>query len=635
MSMEESEMREQETRNLGVFEPRLVAELLNGEYQFRIPSYQRGYRWGKREVEDLLDDLYTFVTKDAGSVYFLQPIVVLRTPKGEWVVLDGQQRLTTILLILKRFALHLPEKDRVDFCKKQYKIAYDTRHKSGDKSELDFDNPDAKANIDAFHVFNAKRVIEDWVQKKINDGKESALSKMVKSLFDIDSGRKVCFIWYALDGNYAVKESIGLFNRLNKGKIGLTGAELIKALFVLENKKSGMDAVNRFAFEWDNIVRRLQDDSFWYFISPSDDMRTRMDSLFDFVTNCSAGDEAYRTFQNAYDSFAGSGQADVIFEFDGVKYTEFVSLWRVVTQRFDDLVRWYEDPTAYNYIGWLRRNGFSLCQVKKIWDSAKSEQGCPVVRNEDHYRKLRDSIKGAIRVPNVGTGKLEPLSQDTLASLTYRENYDLLKRILLLFNVETERVAGKRFRFDCLSKEKGWDLEHVDSQQDNALKKNDEQIEWIGFVLQVLSWMDQTESVKSLIECGKKLLQVLKVQGRDEGDQFGKYYSRIFQFLVPASADEVDLNDGKDGVSNLALLDCGTNRSYKNAPFPYKRFRIIERDKKGWFVPECTKDLFLKYYSDTGKDASQIDKFRWGDNDRKKYFDAICSRLSAFIEGGM
>ena len=59
--------------------------------------------------------------------------------------------------------------------------------------------------------------------------------------------------------------------------------------------------------------------------------------------------------------------------------------------------------------------------------------------------------------------------------------------------------------------------------------------------------------------------------------------------------------------------------------------RIYTTGKKAY---NLYYQLFLKYYSDTGKDTSQIDRFRWGDNDRKKYFEAICNRLSDFIEGG-
>ena len=64
------------------------------EGNFYIPSYQRGYRWGKAEIVRLLDDIES--TK--GKSYCLQPIVV-RKANDRYELIDGQQRLTTIYLI--------------------------------------------------------------------------------------------------------------------------------------------------------------------------------------------------------------------------------------------------------------------------------------------------------------------------------------------------------------------------------------------------------------------------------------------------------------------------------------------------------------------------------------------------------
>src|SRR5690625_3381506 len=83
------------------------------EENFYIPRYQRGYRWGKQEITELLNDLkeYCELISDrenkVSKFYCLQPVVVKEkewlkdneTIKG-WEVIDGQQRLTTLFLIL-------------------------------------------------------------------------------------------------------------------------------------------------------------------------------------------------------------------------------------------------------------------------------------------------------------------------------------------------------------------------------------------------------------------------------------------------------------------------------------------------------------------------------------------------------
>lgn len=69
--------------------------------KFLIPSYQRGYRWEKRQVTELLDDIWEFSQQERkkDEFYCLQPIVVKKNG-DKWEVIDGQQRLTTIYIIL-------------------------------------------------------------------------------------------------------------------------------------------------------------------------------------------------------------------------------------------------------------------------------------------------------------------------------------------------------------------------------------------------------------------------------------------------------------------------------------------------------------------------------------------------------
>ncbi len=77
-----------------LLEPRLVGDIQDS---FFVPAYQRGYRWGTTEVGRLLDDVY----ESSGEPYFLQPVVVKSRPDEKWELVDGQQRLTTLYLILK------------------------------------------------------------------------------------------------------------------------------------------------------------------------------------------------------------------------------------------------------------------------------------------------------------------------------------------------------------------------------------------------------------------------------------------------------------------------------------------------------------------------------------------------------
>ena len=96
--------------------------ILDLKENFRIPIYQRQYAWGKDEVEQLLIDLKQF-QKSKKQEYFLGNIVI--TQNGDFLdVIDGQQRLTTLYLLLKylnknpfNLAYEIREKEK-EFLKK-------------------------------------------------------------------------------------------------------------------------------------------------------------------------------------------------------------------------------------------------------------------------------------------------------------------------------------------------------------------------------------------------------------------------------------------------------------------------------------------------------------------------------------
>jgi hypothetical protein len=103
---------------------------------------------------------------------------------------------------------------------------------------------------------------------------------------------------------------------------------------------------------------------------------------------------------------------------------------------------------------------------------------------------------------------------------------------------------------------------------------------------------------------------------------FDESYKKVSDYF-----NESETPENIDNISNLALLDAVTNRSYKNAFFPIKRKRIIENDKTGIFVPICTKNLFLKYYSKKFGQAMY-----WNKNDAIDYLEAIKTTLKEFLQ---
>ncbi len=350
------------------FRLKAIAELLDGNHHFYIPSYQRGYRWDNKQVEDLLKDISDFASNSKkGDFYCLQPIVVkskIWKNKEDidiegWEVIDGQQRLSALLLLLNylRYNSDDGKNSKAQF----YKIYYQTR------PELNFDNPIKNMDIDSFHAYTTKNTIEQWFTE--NRVKKS---KIVEVLFDdycIDQKSKprndwepqVKVIWYVAESNKDI-DSIKIFNNLNKGKIRLTNAELIKALFILKTQETKNDKkieelnIEELAYEWNEIESSLQDNRLWYFIAnKAYTPATRIDLIFDFLTEKNEkgdSDFAYRKFQNLYDN---SGD---LFWIDK-KVKNFTEAWKMVKEVYHTFFYWYENSSIYHYVGYLIYNGIS------------------------------------------------------------------------------------------------------------------------------------------------------------------------------------------------------------------------------------------------------------------------------------
>jgi uncharacterized protein with ParB-like and HNH nuclease domain len=82
---------------------------------FLIPDYQRPYAWTDEQCQTLWDDLFAFAIPDNdyqqfdddNSEYFLGTIVTFKNKSGKLEVIDGQQRLTTLMLLLRAFFVKL------------------------------------------------------------------------------------------------------------------------------------------------------------------------------------------------------------------------------------------------------------------------------------------------------------------------------------------------------------------------------------------------------------------------------------------------------------------------------------------------------------------------------------------------
>ncbi len=596
------------------FRLKAVAELLDGHHNFFIPSYQRGYRWDRKQVEDLLKDIWDFAKKDENKkndFYCLQPIVVKEDLRDEnekkWIVIDGQQRLTTLFLMIN----HLKQGSRAPFVKNSimYGIKYETR------KNLDFDNPQKDLDIDSFHVFQSKAIIEKWFSDREEEIDYTALEKVIFNKSTEIPQVKV--IWYVAENEYDI-DSIKVFNNLNKGKIKLTNSELIKALFILKARNGNEQLnLNELAFEWNEMENALHDDQLWYFLANNDyKPSTRIDIIFDFLTGKSEKDDSdfsYRKFQDLYDDNCN----DNFWKNKDVG--NFTDAWNKVKEVFQTFTYWFEDSTLYHYIGYLI---YWKVPIQDIYTQSIGKSKNQIIKE----------IQGIIKSEFLKDIK----DAKDIDDLNYTDDYKECKKVLLFFNIETcvkqqqnqnglalnlenrESLTYYKFPFDSF-KLNNWNIEHVGSKTDNPLNEINDKIIWLSYI------EDITCSDKNWEDLKKESLGLktsLKEKKKDEGNKFNDLYQRILLVIQKDSPQNEEQTHVKDAIENLALLDEGTNKGYGNALFPTKRQQIIENDKNGIFIPICTKNLFLKYYTSDDETTSQW-KNNWTIEDKKAYLKSI------------
>ncbi len=570
--------------------------------RFYVPFYQRGYRWTERQVQDLLNDIWEFQASSEGSdrasFYCLQPIVVKKRTSGEWELVDGQQRLTTILVLLVCLKPLVAALEKTQFV-----MTFETRSETSGAFLQNIDLARRDENIDYHHICNAYDVINKWFSGR--DGSHKL--KLLQSLLNDDEvGRNVKVIWYELPDT---DDPVEAFTRLNVGKIPLTNAELIRALF-LRSRNFPRDAVTqqqlRIAQEWDYIEKVLQSDEVWYFLHEGDDApATRIEYIFQLIAREDAEDDTalddpYATFHYYNGQFGNTG-------------ARVEPAWLEVKQYFMTLEEWFHDRALYHLIGFLIQNGDKVLAIREV-GSGVAKSAFQRALKRRIYRRLLGSEPPAPE-------QLRESLQTFLSDLEYGADSEKIRAVLLLFNIATlleNRNSNLRFPFETFKKER-WDIEHVRSVESGKPGRIDTQRQWLE---KVRDYLVETGESEDLLARARELLNASQF----DVQQFDPIYEDILTHFQEAEGAEAD-----HGIGNLALLDAGTNRSYKNAVFPVKRRRILGLDRTGTFVPLCTKNLFLKCYSD--KIGNMM---FWSQQDGESYFGAIVESLVTFFtnEGG-
>lgn len=416
---------------------------LNG-YKFFIPSYQRGYRWTTVEVEALLNDIEEFSHEsDQSKKYCLQPLIVQKREDGSYEVVDGQQRLTTILIFMR-----IVESKTED---KAYNIQFETR---GDSQKFldslsSYNGEIDKSNIDYFHITTAYNTISNWLKKGKNYF--NTLTAMYNTITE-----RVFFIWYELPRD---SKTIDTYTKVNMGKIPLTDAELIKALLMDRSHfKNDENYVYKkkleISVEWDRIEQGLQNESLWCFLNEPKTSGTRIDLIFNLLKEKYRGDFVVDEGQS-YSTFLIFDNALKNYDSDKEKFV--YKLWGDVKAIYSAFCNWYADLNKYHIIGYLISTGISIKEIFKLVGGKRKSEAIKLL-----IAKTHDGLK---------------LKNFDLKQLNYDDNKTKIRNILLLFNIATLVCKGEkqyRFPFEIFkAKDNPWDIEHIHATADDTDEPDD------------------------------------------------------------------------------------------------------------------------------------------------------------------
>lgn len=647
---------------------RAIPDLLNKKYY--IPEYQRGYRWEETQVLDLLQDLYAFFIGDTkGQFYCLQPIVVKEKQMNNelwYEVIDGQQRLTTIRIIMQIY--DQLNSNMFTTISHKYTIMYATRPDMVDifesikivpptaSSPATIDKIPSKWShmIDSVYIYNAAKTVLKWFMEDL-----SRVGVFSQYFYQTaDSGTKsVQVVWYETNEE---KEPHDIFNRMNSLKVELSCSELIRSLFLSKTTKFDLGSLDGFSDslreeiqkerftnkqtsineKWDELEQQMKDKDFQSFLTKrSDTGRNSIGLLFDLISGKYASDKAAKC------EFLQLRKDDELYTYLYFKKlidkdNDAWNTWERVLSVFDKLQYWYHDRDLYHRIGFLNAIASPGTEDDVICSLLNSKIKRSVLK-EQHMVNL---IKDAMTLPkdkgtNLPIVSLEQLRYDVST------HYKYIKKLLLLYNVETTRLQkeGNFFSFDRFRynykmvngkeerADKTWTLEHIHAQNSDCLpeKKKDSWYEWIVWNKEALKKMslgspELTQEQKNIIEALERDEPICrsKTYGYDKIKALFDDVARFYDLLDAKADKAVAVHQ----LSNMTLLDLGQNAMVGKSPFEVKRQLICNEISSNKYYPICTQKVFLKMY-----DQEKLQIHSWGQRDRILYYEDIKKKLAPYI----
>ena len=592
--------------------------------EYYVPEYQRSYKWSSDNayapVPQLLLDIYSAYTQKIEE-YYLQYITVKKDPQKRFEVIDGQQRLTTLSLILYRYSA-LKKTDNIA----EDKLIYSRYRDSifdwvNDNISIDLKNI---LSQDKYYFVNAAKCIDSFFELLDKYGEEDGYIEYLKEHVKIILNEESEFV--------SSEES---FANLNDNKVELTDSYLIKGLLLTlstrYSEESGKANTYREVMDQRSIKGRMWDEIQSWINQPRvslyffGDERNGMKHLLNFLSKkrnfggCIKGtSQVVEDFKGGFDKDVAKEREMTLFNL----YNEVVKTEDEARTVLEDLVHVYrkfrglydniEDNRLFNKMGYIM---FSNDLGRDKLDRGELLKGFVEDGTDAFNQKIKDYLLK--KVPDM----LQILEEDAqkskntgkqISRLDYKSGNPYLINLLLAYSVFPEGEE-KGYRFDFYEyKVANWSLEHIYPQNPG----NNIKIPDVSYPVVMMALKTQYR---------KKLANLSKT-GPDytKEKEFEKYKVEAKELFwnKKVNSDSILFSEvlgNENFYGNMALLSGGVNASLSNKPYVAKRPLLLDNEKRGKFIPRHTIDIFNKTLPAKNGKALNPDLMVWDENEVNKH----------------
>jgi hypothetical protein len=606
---------------------------------FHIPEYQRGYKWSSQQIRQLLDDIKNFETVESGDIFYCLQNITLVEKNGNLNVVDGQQRLTSIALLLA----FLGEQDKV-----KQRIKYAIREESNEFLQTILENPESQIteitsseDFDAFlnyndrknydfqdiyYMYNAIKTINNWFQEK-----EKENERLEKKIFKEKLLHHVKLITNMVGDDEKEQE---LFMNLNAGQVHLDGSDLVRAILITRVAKEEMETFNN--EEVQDIVRlqerrvrigwELDEMNSWWskpeikiYFSYFTNMKADENETIDFNQDEYPVNLLYKLWVGKHYTEQKSAQSKSLSDRIKLEFFEnnnisALELFQSIKELHRTLKDWYYHHELYHLLGFIfAQTSYKFQTVWEQWKSVESKS--------DFINSIKKIIMESVFSLNDKPDEDYAVSEqfdewmDSIVNSNKNwYNEPSLGKILILLDVinhinkQITHLNPKYFR-----KQKEEDKEHI-------FPSTPREIEELNDVEAPI------EKINEYIKILNHNLENITINGLDieESDWSNLTLEQKTNQLIKLN-EEIHSKTPINSIGNLVLLHMSINRGIGNNYYPHKRSVVIKNVEQGKYVRQHTLNVFVK------QDQSE-DLNTWSINDIKINENKIHDQFKSFFK---